>query len=241
MTIQEIEIKRAYWDRKFENALKKFFKGQGEKIKKIPANNYRQYQAAVLKVIEDDKTKLRKLIDGLYIGIVEAFGTATFNELAKQKIFSIFAFGVYSWIATIALQQTSAISGYSGILIRNVVQKAIENGDPINAVANTIQSLFLGEVTKKRSKRIARTEVNKASNYGSWAGAVQTGLTLNKIWIATLDKRTRPTHKKASRLPPIDLDGYFKVGKGLLKYPGDPNGPLEEIVNCRCAIGYRRI
>jgi hypothetical protein len=94
----------------------------------------------------------------------------------------------------------------------------------------------------KRAKKIARTEVCNVSNYGSLAGAKQTGLILNKIWIPTTsDNKTRPTHKKARFHPPISLNAYFKIGRANLQHPGDPDGPSEEIINCRCAIGYRRV
>lgn len=242
MTIQEIEIKRAYWDRLFEKALKNFFTTQGKQITKLSrVANLKEFERRALTQIEQDKPKLKKLYTGLYNGIIQDFGRTTYNELVGKKIFSLFAFGVYSWLAATVLKQTSAISGYSALVIKNVVKHAIENGTPVLEVAKTLRTIFLERFSLVRAKRIARTEVNTASNYGSWAGAMQSGATVTKIWIPTRDKRTRPTHKKAGKHPPVALDGYFTVGKGKLKYPGDPEGPTEEVVNCRCAVGYRRV
>src|SRR5699024_7246093 len=61
------------------------------------------------------------------------------------------------------------------------------------------------------------------------------GIELHKVWVATLDPRTRPTHFAADgqRVP---LDGEFQIGDSLLTFPGDPNGPAREVVNCRCAL-----
>lgn len=56
-----------------------------------------------------------------------------------------------------------------------------------------------------------------------------------KVWIATNDGRTRPTHRRAhnQRAP---LDGNFTVGRDRLEYPCDPSGSPEEVANCRCRV-----
>lgn len=57
----------------------------------------------------------------------------------------------------------------------------------------------------------------------------------DKIWVAELDDRTRPSHREADgqRAP---YSGTFTVGGAELRYPGDPDGPLSEIENCRCHL-----
>jgi hypothetical protein len=59
---------------------------------------------------------------------------------------------------------------------------------------------------------------------------------LDKIWIATLDGATRPTHWAADgqRAP---LNGTFLVGGEHLAYPGDPTASPAERINCRCRVG----
>ncbi|MBV9869442.1 MAG: hypothetical protein JO214_02350 [Frankiaceae bacterium] len=59
---------------------------------------------------------------------------------------------------------------------------------------------------------------------------------LQKTWIATIDGKTRDTHFAADgqRTP---LDGSFTVGRASLRFPGDPDGPPEEVRNCRCRVG----
>lgn len=58
---------------------------------------------------------------------------------------------------------------------------------------------------------------------------------MEKVWIATNDERTRPTHTEAhgQRAP---LDGTFSVGADELEYPCDPAGSPEEVANCRCRV-----
>lgn len=59
---------------------------------------------------------------------------------------------------------------------------------------------------------------------------------LEKLWIATMDSRTRDTHFAADgqRAP---LKGKFTVGGAELDRPGDPTGPAREVRNCRCRVG----
>lgn len=59
---------------------------------------------------------------------------------------------------------------------------------------------------------------------------------LDKIWIATIDGKTRPTHFAADgqRAP---LAGKFSVGTAELDCPGDLAGPPAEVKNCRCRVG----
>lgn len=59
---------------------------------------------------------------------------------------------------------------------------------------------------------------------------------LEKVWIATIDSRTRDTHFAADgqRAP---LRGKFTVGGVQLDRPGDPTGPAREVRNCRCRVG----
>jgi hypothetical protein len=68
------------------------------------------------------------------------------------------------------------------------------------------------------------------------AAAGQSEDQLDKVWIATLDGKTRDTHFAADgqRAP---LDGTFAVGVAALHFPGDPAGPPAEVKNCRCRVG----
>ena len=58
-----------------------------------------------------------------------------------------------------------------------------------------------------------------------------------KEWLATPDARTRETHRVADgqRVP---LTDQFTVGGAALMFPGDPTGPPDQVINCRCSIAY---
>lgn len=52
---------------------------------------------------------------------------------------------------------------------------------------------------------------------------------------STEDKRTRPTHVEADKQRTL-LTSPFTVGGASLQYPGDPRGPAQEVINCRCTL-----
>ena len=62
-----------------------------------------------------------------------------------------------------------------------------------------------------------------------------TGQPLDKMWLSLHDDRVRTTHQHADRQRrPLAAD--FQVGGFSLRYPGDPLGPPEEVIGCRCVV-----
>lgn len=58
------------------------------------------------------------------------------------------------------------------------------------------------------------------------------GIDVRARWMATLDSRTRDSHRKLDGEVAGD-DGKFSNG---LRYPGDPTGLASEVWNCRCTL-----
>lgn len=103
--------------------------------------------------------------------------------------------------------------------------------------------------TKYQALRIARTEVTGASNHAAAVAAENSGIVLEKVWIATKDGRTR--RKPRDQFDHMHMDGVA-VGQydkftlrsrgGIvdeLEYPGAPNGSAGDVVNCRCTHAYK--
>lgn len=93
------------------------------------------------------------------------------------------------------------------------------------------------EISKARARVIARTETHGAANYGSIQAAITTGLPMQKEWLAAEDHRTRASHSEADGQT-VGIEEGFKVGGSWMFYPGDPEGPAEEVINCRCTLGF---
>lgn len=92
-------------------------------------------------------------------------------------------------------------------------------------------------IGRQRANVIARTETHAAGNYGAKKQAEDTGLQMQREWIASQGARTRETHSSADGQI-VGMNDPFDVGGYQLMFPGDPAGPAAEVINCRCAIGY---
>ena len=88
--------------------------------------------------------------------------------------------------------------------------------------------------------RVARTAMTGAQNSGriqAMHNAQDMGIQVQKLWISTIDGRTRDSHR--------DLDGQLaEVDKpfnsilGEIMFPGDPNASPANTWNCRCTLGW---
>ncbi len=133
------------------------------------------------------------------------------------------------------------------------------NNDQINALNKTIreeitQGLIQGkgyakvakvisektEISYKRAMRIARTEGHRAFSEGTnktfetaKKAADNMGYKIKKVWVATLDEKTRTNHQKMDGQI-ADEEGNFTLPSGVkTKGPGQCGIP-EEDINCRC-------
>jgi uncharacterized protein with gpF-like domain len=121
--------------------------------------------------------------------------------------------------------------------IVNAIDAGYNAGVGTSGVAGFVLDA-VGHLSTWRAEMIARTETHGAANFGSNEAARETGLPLKREWLAAADERTRPSHVVAGQQPPIGMDDAFQVGDASMMYPGDPAGPAEEVINCRCTLGY---
>lgn len=118
--------------------------------------------------------------------------------------------------------------------IQSVATQAILQGESIPKISQRIATT-MGESNHKSTIRYARTAMTSAENAGrldAYRRAEGMGIQMQKTWIATLDSRTRDSHRWLDGTT-IDVDEVFSNG---CEYPGDPDGPPEEVWNCRCSM-----
>lgn len=85
---------------------------------------------------------------------------------------------------------------------------------------------------KNRAVKIVRTESTRAAGHGVIVGANQYEYEVEKEWISIPDNRRRHSHAHVEG-ELRDLDQPFSNG---LMFPGDPEGPPEETIFCRCTM-----
>lgn len=119
------------------------------------------------------------------------------------------------------------------VIQSDVLAAGVEEGESIDDLAARLTESFRG-LSTWRAEMIARTETIGGYNGASQTAAEEIGIEMGKRWLATEDHRTRPSH--------ADMDGYTVALGGKFpngcSYPGDPSGPADETVNCRCTTLY---
>lgn len=63
-------------------------------------------------------------------------------------------------------------------------------------------------------------------------------LKLRKTWITRMDSRVRPLHRRLHGRTKIVGEDFWRwpVSGSRLRWPGDPEAPLDATVNCRCIL-----
>lgn len=123
--------------------------------------------------------------------------------------------------------------------ISAVIARGIISGSDIPTIARNIGT-ETGSSNEKAMTRYARTAMTGAQNAGRIQmlnDAQEMGIQVRKVWMATLDERTRPAHQ--------DLDGQsaevnepFSSMLGPIMYPGDPSADEANTWCCRCTLTY---
>lgn len=117
--------------------------------------------------------------------------------------------------------------------IRSEITRGLAANDTYESIAQSI-SLFTN-APLARARTIVRTEghrIQQASCEDARQAAKKRGCDILKVWDATMDGNTRPSHRQ--------MDGQiretnepFKYGNKKAMYPGAFNDPAEDC-NCRC-------
>jgi SPP1 gp7 family putative phage head morphogenesis protein len=124
--------------------------------------------------------------------------------------------------------------------IANAVTQGIIQGDSIPALARRIAEKTAFH-NRKATERYARTAMTGAQNAGRMEmlhEAQEMGIGVKKVWLATLDSRTRDAHAKLDGQE-AEVDEPFKSEFGDIMYPGDPAANPANTWNCRCTLIYK--
>jgi hypothetical protein len=128
-------------------------------------------------------------------------------------------------------------------LIVREIEQGIGRGESVPDIRSRVQGVLTasgGEYWPNRATVVARTETQGAVNAGAYFGAVRDAALRGdpapfKVWLSTKDKRTRPSHVLADQQRTL-LTEPFIVGGARLLFPGDPRGPAQEVIQCRCTL-----
>lgn len=128
-------------------------------------------------------------------------------------------------------------------LIVGEIEQGLRDAEGIPDITRRIELVLTATGSERwpnRARTVARTETIGAVNAGVYRAAVldaqdRGDVAPAKLWLSTMDDRTRPTHTAADRQRTL-LTSPFQVGGAQLLFPGDPRGPAQEVIMCRCSM-----
>lgn len=116
--------------------------------------------------------------------------------------------------------------------VNSAITQGILQGESIPEIARRLQKVT--DMNTSAAVRNARTMMTSVENKGrqdAYDRLKEKGVELQEMWMATLDSRTRHSHRHLHGTYKDPKTGEYANG---LRYPADPMGDPEEVYNCRC-------
>ena len=127
--------------------------------------------------------------------------------------------------------------------INRAISSGLLRGQSYRGTARDVARV-IGTVTPTKSSgakgsalRVVRTESNRTYNAGAFANtqqAVDQGVEIRRVWLATLDSRTRDTHASLDGQSVAPDKPFTSAGESSM-FPGDFPSAGQNI-NCRCTV-----
>lgn len=188
----------------------------------------------------------RNIFIPLFQGVITDQGNRWANELGLQfDVENLFA---RDWFNDYTLVFSQQINETTKNTIAAMTAQAQAEGWSIPVMQDRLEQVFAqfmdGDLTSEdfdwfadrmpayRRELIARTETTRSSNYGVHEIFKEWNVR-EQEWLATLDDRVRDDHLAANGQV-VGIDETFNVGGVAMRFPGDPNAPIEQTAACRC-------
>jgi len=234
---RQVEDSRERWERPLQRDLAGMFQDQAARLDgALQAQGFRSVRqdGLVLDQVFDLSAALEE--------IREIYGQHMMDLIEKGFELGLVRLGVdgdfddTDALVQSAIRQLNEQARQIPLHTREILSDVITRGQAAQKDTDTIAREMVERVdsmSTTRATRIARTSVTTTTSAGqesAWASQEYHG----SAWISQRDSRVRRSHFDADGQV-SQTGGVFKVGRATLDYPGDPDGPPGEIVNCRCS------
>ena len=121
--------------------------------------------------------------------------------------------------------------------INSAVTQGILQGEDIDKISKRVADTVtdMNHTSAVRNARTMTTSAESGGRVDSYKRAESMGISMQQVWLATLDNRTRHEHRQ--------LDGQkravgepFEVEGNKIEFPGDPKAEPFLVYNCRCTL-----
>lgn len=116
--------------------------------------------------------------------------------------------------------------------IHGAITQGILQGESNSQIARRLERVVgMDRAAAIRNARTMMTGVENKARQDAYDDLKEKGIDIREKWIATLDGRTRASHRWMHGSYKDPETGEYDNG---LRYPADPNGDPSEVYNCRC-------
>jgi hypothetical protein len=181
--------------------------------------------------VEGETGALVVVLEPHVLAMFEQSGAAAMDlVLGDGSLFDITHEGVREAIEYIIETHSELVVDGTFEALVGIFDEAAREGWDFVKLSDALSEYYTGRKSTAQTARIARTVGIGSNNGASVQAYAQSGVVYGHEWLAALDDLVRPTHRDAhGQFRP--LSGRFEVGAGLLRWPGDPEGPAAEVVN----------
>jgi SPP1 gp7 family putative phage head morphogenesis protein len=182
-------------------------------------------------VAKVDVNELRRRGEPVVRLTVQDFGTQGMERLGDD-VFVMSNHRVSEYLRNWSSTRIVDVNNSTRTHLRTALQRDYDAGKTYGEMGTSIMRVF-DVASGSRAVTIARTEVVRASNFGSIEAYRQSGIE-QKEWQSVLSPTTRDSHAELDGTV-IDIDDAFTIGALSADYPGDFGDPAEDI-NCQCGV-----
>jgi HK97 family phage portal protein len=208
-----VEQERATWEAEIEQRAQSYFKEEQKAAAAAleKCSTSQQAEKALEGALAEQEAALQQMIYDAWQDVGQHFGDQAAQQFAdaakvdgtyvarKDSLVSIFTTQTIAYLLNLSATKVTEIDATTLDQLRKALAAGVAAGEGMPELAKRIDQLYLDEIIPGRSETIAQTEVVAASNWGSDQAAQQSGLPLNKVFLATEDNRTRPAIHRAVR------------------------------------------
>ena len=116
--------------------------------------------------------------------------------------------------------------------IHSAITQGILQGESIPQISKRLERVVgMDYVAAVRNARTMMTATENKARVDAYDEIREMGVEVREMWQATLDQRTRTSHRHLHGEYKDLETGEYSNG---LRYPADPMGDPEEVYNCRC-------
>lgn len=131
-----------------------------------------------------------------------------------------------------------ALGGWLATKLGKIIQAGYDRGDELRQLATGVRAAAADALPVAAGA--AADALGWASTLGELTQLQAAGFTnaeVEKQWLTADDDRVRPAHEEADGQR-VGLFEMFDVGNERLFAPRDPTGRPDNVIRCRCSLGY---